>query len=513
MGSTPSKPVQHVKVDIDEKRDEFVPVPISCVPTPASADGSLSLGSVSNWETAAAASAKTQLARAILSHSNLTSALVRRQALVADVHVFNTELDFKPSPITNQKSSGRCWLFATTNVLRYEIMKKLNLKEFQLSQSYLFFWDKLNKANYYLELSIQEADRPLDDRLVNHLSSDLISDGGQWDMVVNLLENYGVVPQTVYPESTHSSLSGPLNKLLKTKLREHALVLRNLSSSLRGAGLSEGDIIATLRSKKEELLGEVYSVMSATLGAPPQPKDKFVWDYYDKDGKSGRWEGTAKQFYESFTNKQYPASNSFSLINDPRNPYSKLYTVDKLGNVWGGRPVLYVNTEIENLKSAIVKTLKAGQPVFFGCDVGQFSESSSGIMDTELFEYEVSPYFIMAIVLEENQLFFKNAFDISLSLSKADRLRTNESAMTHAMVISGVHLDPQSGKPLRYKVENSWGEGSGEKGFFVMTDRWFDEFVYQVVVPKTLAPKELVKVFESSDRVVLPPWDPMGSLA
>ncbi|KAH9036908.1 peptidase C1B bleomycin hydrolase [Lactarius hengduanensis] len=494
MGSTPSKPVQPVKMEIDEKRGELVPVPTSCASAPVSADGSLSLDSVSNWEAVAAASAKTQLARAILSHSNLSSALVRRQAHVADVHVFNTELDFKTGPITDQKSSGRCWLFATTNILRYEIMKKLNLKEFQLSQSYLFFWDKLNKSNYYLELSIQEADRPLDDRLINHLSSDLISDGGQWDMVVNLLENYGVVPQTLYPESTHSSLSGPLNKLLKTKLREHALVLRNLASSLRGTGLSEGDIIATLRSKKEELLGEVYSVMSATLGAPPQPNDKFVWDYYDKDGKTGRWEGTAKQFYDSFTNKQYPASDSFSLINDPRNPYSKLYTVDKLGNIWGGRPVLYVNTEIENLKSAIVKTLKAGQPVFFGCDVGQFSESKSGIMDTNLFEYE-------------------NAFDISLSLSKADRLRTNESSMTHAMVISGVHLDLQTGKPLRYKVENSWGEDRGEKGFFVMTDRWFDEFVYQVVVPKTLAPKDLVKVFESGDRVVLPPWDPMGSLA
>ncbi|KAH9056567.1 peptidase C1B bleomycin hydrolase [Lactarius vividus] len=465
MGSTPSKPVQPV--------NNPVLVPITRAPGPVSADGSLSLESVSNWEATAAASAKTQLARAILSHSNLSSALVRRQAHVADVHVFNTELDFKTSPITDQKSSGRCWLFATTNILRYEIMKKLNLKEFQLSQA-----------------SIQ-AGRPLDDRLINHLSSDLISDGGQWDMVVNLLENYGVVPQTLYPESTHSSLSGPLNKLLKTKLREHALVLRNLASSLRGTGLSEGDIIATLRSKKEELLREVYSVMSATLGAPPQPKDKFVWDYYDKDGKAGRWEGTAKQFYDSFTNKQYPASDSFSLINDPRNPYSKLYTVDKLGNIWGGRPVLYVNTEIENLKSAIVKTLKAGQPVFFGCDVGQFSESSSGIMDTDLFEYE-------------------NAFDISLSLSKADRLRTNESSMTHAMVISGVHLDHQTGKPLRYKVENSWGEDRGEKGFFVMTDRWFDEFVYQVVVPKALAPKELVKVFESGDRVVLPPWDPMG---
>lgn len=494
MGSAPSKPIEHVKAESVSEKGEEKPLTSVSRP-PVSADGSLSLKSLSDWEAAASASPKTRLARAILAHTNLNSALVRRDAFVADVHVFNTELDFKTNPITNQNSSGRCWIFATTNVLRYEIMKKLNLKEFQLSQSYLFFWDKLNKANYYLELTIQEAGRPLDDRLITHLAGDLISDGGQWDMVVNLLENYGVVPQSVYPESAHSSSTGSLNKLLKTKLREHALVLRDLSSKLRSSEqLSGGDIIAALRSKKEELLSEIYSIMSATLGVPLQPNDKFLWDYYDKDGKAGRWEGSAKQFYAAFSSKNYPASDAFSLVNDPRNAYSKLYTVDKLGNVWGGRPVLYVNTEIENLKNAVVKSLKAGQPVFFGCDVGQFSEGSSGIMDTELFEYE-------------------NAFDISLSLSKADRLRTNESAMTHAMVISGVHLDPQSGKPLRYKVENSWGENSGEKGFFVMTDRWFEEFVYQVVVSKTLATKELVKVFESNDRVVLPPWDPLGSLA
>ena len=211
MGSAPSKPAQHVKAEsvhhesVNEKEDKILPP--SVPRSPVSADGSLSLKNVSKWEVAASASAKTRLARAVLSHSNLDSALVRREPFVADVHVFNTELDFKTGPVTNQKSSGRCWLFATTNVLRYEIMKKLNLKEFQLSQartssvniasvtsaedslqSYLFFWDKLNKANYYLELSIQEAGRPLEDRLISHLAGDLISDGGQWDMVVNLLE-------------------------------------------------------------------------------------------------------------------------------------------------------------------------------------------------------------------------------------------------------------------------------------------------------------------------------------
>ncbi|OBZ67124.1 Cysteine proteinase 1, mitochondrial [Grifola frondosa] len=457
--------------------------------SPSSADGSLTLGNIDSWESYVASQPKLELARTILNHSNIRSALASRSATVADVHVFNTEVDFKTGPITNQKSSGRCWLFATTNVLRYNIMKKLNLDDFQLSQSYLFFWDKLNKSNYYLELAIQHADLPLDDRLVYYLSDELISDGGQWDMVVNLLETYGVVPQPIHPESLHSSLSSPINTLLKTKLREHALILRSLSSSLRSSPrpVSEETILRTLRSKKEELMKEIYVVMTATLGVPPKPDEKFVWDYYDKDGKAATWSGTPLQFYKTFGYDKYSPSDSFSLINDPRNAYNKLYTVDKLGNI-------YVNTQVENLKDAVVKLVKAGQPVFFGCDVGQFSDRDAGIMDTALYEYE-------------------NAFDIKLGLSKADRLRTNESSMTHAMVISGVYLDPATGKPLRYKVENSWGETAGEKGYFVMTDAWFEQFVYQVVVPKALAPKDLVKVFESGEKTVLPPWDPMGSLA
>ncbi|EIW63272.1 peptidase C1B bleomycin hydrolase [Trametes versicolor FP-101664 SS1] len=498
MGSAPSKTTQAEQCESEkatyvtrELAESLAKLDLSA---PLSVDGSLSLSNVDAWEDDVTQSPKLQLARTILNHTNIRETLTSRSSYIADAHVFNTELEFKTSPITNQKSSGRCWLFATTNVLRYNIMKKLNLSEFQLSQSYLFFWDKLNKSNYYLELAIQHADLPVDDRLVYYLADELISDGGQWDMAVNLLETYGVIPQPLYPESLHSSLSSPVNTLLKTKLREHALILRDLSASLRAdPAISADAALRALRSKKEALLKEVYVVMSATLGVPPRPDEKQTWDYYDKDGKPGSWTGTPREFYKAFAYDKYSPADSFSLINDPRNEYGKLYTVDKLGNIWGGRPVLYVNTEIENLKQAVVKQLKAGQPVFFGCDVGQFSDRNAGVMDTALFEYEA-------------------AFDIKFGLTKADRLHTSESSMTHAMVISGVHLDA-AGRPARYKVENSWGDVPGDRGYFVMSDAWFEQFVYQVVVPKALAPKDLVAVFDKGEAQTLPPWDPMGSLA
>jgi len=291
--------------------------------------------------------------------------------------------------------------------------------------------------------------------------------------------------------SFSSSSSAALNSLVKLKLREHALVLRRLVESL--SSVDYETMKQTVRAKKQELMSEIWSIMTATLGVPPLPNADFTWDYYDKDGKPHTWTGTPREFYKAFVSKQYPPADSFSLINDPRNAYKKLYTVDKLGNIWGGRSVLYVNTEIDDLKAAVVKMIKAGQPVFFGCDVGQFSDRVGGIMDTALLQYE-------------------NAFNISLNLTKAERLQMNESQMTHAMVISAVHVDG-AGKPIRYKVENSWGEDVGDKGYFVMTDAWFNEFVYQVVVHKALAPKELVKVYESGEKVVLPPWDTMGALA
>ncbi|EDR00928.1 uncharacterized protein LACBIDRAFT_312916 [Laccaria bicolor S238N-H82] len=456
---------------------------------PKSVDGSIRIANLESWEDSTSSPVHT-LARTVLSRTDL-SALQRREAHVIDTHVFNTEIDFKTGPIANQKQSGRCWLFASTNVLRYSVMRKLNLSEFELSQNHLFFFDKLEKANYYLELTIEHADLETSSRLLSHLSTDLVSDGGQWDMAVNLWETYGCVPQTVYPESYHSGLSAPLNALVKTKVREHALILRNLSKSLRLQNNTDEAVTAMLRGKKEELMAETYRIMTALLGVPPHPNKPFEWSYYDKNGKAGTWTGTPLEFYRTFVGKQ-PAS-SFSIINDPRNEYSKLYTVSKLGNIWGGRPVLYVNTEANIMKDIVVKMLKSGEPVFFGCDVMKFEDRYDGILDLDLFDYNV-------------------AFDITLNLKKAERLEMGDSSMTHAMVFTGVHLD-NDGKIVKFKVENAWGTAIGDKGWFMMTSAWFDQYVYQIVVPRAHAPKDLIQVLDNGNPKVLDPWDPMGALA
>lgn len=312
------------------------------------------------------------LSRTILSHTDISASLLKRSPIIADAFIFNNTLPYTTHPITNQLSSGRCWLFSSTNVLRYTISQhpKLNLAtdaKFQLSQSYLFFYDKLEKANYYLENSIELADRELDDRLVQYLSTGPLSDGGQWDMVVNLLERYGVVPQPVYPESFSSSSSGRMNSLLTTKVREHALRLRKLDQALRTSEwhvklVSENQVeranearVGILRKKKEEFMKEIYAMMTICLGVPPSPKAEFTWEYYDKNNKACSWTGTPVGFYKAFAEGKAKPTEAFSLINDPRNEYEKLYTVDRLGNVWGGKSVRYVNTTSETLKEAVIK--------------------------------------------------------------------------------------------------------------------------------------------------------------
>uniref|UniRef100_A0A060TEG4 Cysteine proteinase 1, mitochondrial n=1 Tax=Blastobotrys adeninivorans TaxID=409370 RepID=A0A060TEG4_BLAAD len=436
------------------------------------------------WQNELLANPKNQFAQAAVSNNDISQLILKRDPFVADgVHVFSDKVNLEGSPVTNQRSSGRCWLFASTNVFRTYVMRKYNIDSLELSQAYLFFYDKLEKAHHFLQNAIDTADVPLDDRLVQALFNDPTSDGGQWDMVVNLVNKYGVVPQSLYPDSYHAKNSSRLNYVVVHKLREFALVLRKLASSSSTSA-------ASISSVKEKFVREIHSILVLALGTPPSPTEQFTWEYYDKNGKFHSLTTTPVDFFNKSVG--FNANEHFSLINDPRHSYKALYTVDKLGNVHNARPIEYVNATSEVLKQAAIKAIQNNEPVFFGSDVGKFSDSNTGVMDTEAWDYEL-------------------AFDTKLGLNKAERLQVGDSAMTHAMVLTAVHL--VDGRPVKWKVENSWGEGAGDKGYFIMTDKWFDEYVFQVVTSPKYVEKEYVDIYKSKEYHVLPLWDPLGALA
>lgn len=399
---------------------------------------------------------------------------------ITNTHQYSIEIN--TGEITNQKQSGRCWMFAALNVMRLEIMEKLNLETFELSQAYLFFYDKLEKSNHFLENILETINLPLDSREVAFLLTDPLGDGGQWDMFSSLIDKYGVVPKTSMPESFSSSQSRFMDNVLTKKLREFAALIREKSK--------ETQDIETLRNLKEEMLETIYRILCICLGEPPKT---VTLEVRDKDKKFIRIENiTPQEFYKKYVSMDM--SDYFSLINAPTSdkPYYNTYTVKYLGNVRGGNPVKYLNLPIEELKEAAIKQMKDGKAVWFGSDVGQSSDKETGIMALDILDLD-------------------NLFDTTFPMTKAQRLDYGESLMTHAMVLSGVNLD-ENDKPNRWRVENSWGDAHGNKGYFVMSDEWFNEYTYQVVVNKKYLTKKQLEMFDK-EPIVLKPWDPMGSLA
>ncbi|EFR00459.1 hypothetical protein MGYG_03461 [Nannizzia gypsea CBS 118893] len=476
--------------------DEFVHIETGAPPPPYSSTREryvkLSTQQADTWERELLADPKNRLAMSALSSNPVSSILNSRSAGILDTQTFNIKIPFEGSPITSQASSGRCWIFAATNVFRVALMKKYNLDQFELSQSYLFYWDKLEKANWLMEQVIDTASQSLDSRLVQRLLDSPAEDGGQWDMAANLVQKYGLVPQSLYPDSFSSKNSSELGKILTTKLREHALILRRMARS------KEPSCHTSIADAKDGFLKEIHSILTIMLGPPPSADRKFDWEYYDAKGKFHKVSMTPIQFAAGLSDREGVRANQgtdvnqlFSLVNDPRNVYERLLTVERLGNIVEGRSITYVNVSMDDLKRAAVAMLHAGHPVFFSCDVNKFSDRKRGIMDTALYDYSLS-------------------FNIEFGMSKADRLRTGETAMTHAMILTGVHVE--NGKPVRWRVQNSWGPDVGDHGWFVMTDKWMDEFLFQVVVDQQYVSPKIRNVLKQKP-IVLPRWDPMGTLA
>ena len=318
---------------------------------------------------------KNQLAYSALSTANPATVLEKPSAILKDTQYFNLTIPQEGSPVTNQRASGRCWIFAACNVFRIAIQQKYNIQRFELSQNYLFFWDKVEKANYFLESILDTVDEDVDSRIVSALMAGPVGDGGQWDMVVNLVSKYGIVPQSLYPDSWNAKSSGIMDRLLTTKLRESALALRKYVSSRK----DQSEIAA----KKEEMMQDVVRILTLCLGPPPSADEKFTWEFYDSSHKLKTVSMTPIEFADTSHVKKF-----ISLVNDPRNEYNRLLTVDHLGNVWDGRPITYVNVDKIVLKEACVAMLKKGLPIFFGSDVGKQSDGGRGIMDTELVDYE-----------------------------------------------------------------------------------------------------------------------------
>ena len=415
-----------------------------------------------------------------ISHNGLLTSLEKRSAAVENTPVFS--LDLTKDKVSDQKASGRCWMFAALNTFRHKMIANFQLEDFELSQAHTFFWDKYEKSNWFLEQVLATADQELTSRKVKFLLDTPQQDGGQWDMVVSLFEKYGVVPKSVYPESISSSDSRELNQILNKLLRQDAQILRELAA--------EGAESAELQAKKEELLQEVFNFLTMNLGLPPR---QFDFSYRDKDNHFHSESGlTPLTFYQKYVDLKL--ADYVSIINAPTadKPDGRSYTVEMLGNVVGSKPVRYLNVEMDRLKELAITQMKAGETVWFGSDVGQSSNRKAGVMAEGMHDFTAS-------------------MDIRLTQDKAGRLDYSESLMTHAMVLTGVDLD-ENGKAKKWKVENSWGEKVGNKGYFVASDAWMNEYTYQIVVRKEFLTAAELAAYEA-EPLVLAPWDPMGALA
>ena len=382
----------------------------------------------------------------------------------------------KSKGITNQKSSGRCWLFTGLNVLRSQMMREHNLPELELSQNYNFFYDQLEKANLFLQSIIDTSKLPESDKTVEWLFQHPISDGGQFTGIADNLSKYGVVPSTAMNEVFSSNSTAKLRRMISRKLREDGLKLRRMAADKKSAK----DIAA----EKEAMLGEVYRMLALTLGVPPT---EFTWTRKDKDGKVVSTKTyTPQQFYQEFAGNDLK-NNYVMLMNDPTREFYKLYEIDLDRHVYDGDNWTFINLPVEDIKEMAIKSIKGDEMMYFSCDVNKDFNRERGLLDPGNFDYD-------------------SLFGVTFGMDKADRIRTFDSGSTHAMTLVAVNLDA-NGKPDKWMVENSWGPGANG-GHLIMTDKWFDEYMFRLVVNKKYVPAKILDILKQKP-IALPAWDPL----
>ena len=392
---------------------------------------------------------------------------------------------------TNQLSSGRCWLFTGLNVIRAKMIDKYDMGPVVLSQNYNFFWDQLEKANLFLQGIIDTKDLPDDDRKVDWLFAHPIGDGGQFTGVSNLIMKYGVVPSEVFPESMNANNTSQMRAQLTLKLREDGLRLRQAAKAaglegLKGRKLEKAsaDLAAKLQAMKVEQLKEIYRILVLCLGEPPK---EFTWTRTDSKGNVVSTEKyTPKSFYEKYVGEDLE-HNYIMVMNDPCREYYKVYEIDYDRHVYDGENWVYLNLPIDEIKQMAIASIKDNTALYFSCDVNKFLLRKEGFADLNNYDYE-------------------SLMGVTFGMNKQERIYTHASGSTHAMTLIAVDL--KDGKPVKWMVENSWGATSGYQGNIIMTDEWFNEYMFRLVVDKKYVPASIMKYFDQKP-VMLPAWDPM----
>lgn len=401
---------------------------------------------------------------------------------VKATHDFYFSHEVKSKGVTDQQSSGRCWLFTGMNVLRAKMIEENNLGAFEFSQNYNFFWDQLEKSNLFLQGIIDTRDLPMEDRKVNWLFKNALGDGGQFTGVSDLLMKYGVVPSTVMPETHSSNNTNRMSMLLNLKLKEFGLELRDMT---RGKRQSKEDFAKALENRKVEMLSFIYRFLVLNLGEPPT---EFTWTMYNAAGEPVSTKTyTPQSFYQEYIGIDLQ-NNYVMLMNDPSREFYKVYEIEYDRHVYDGANWIYINLPVEEIAKAAIASIKDNTMMYFSCDVGKFLDSKNGVLDVNFYDYG-------------------SLMGTEFGMDKRERILTGASGSSHAMTLMAVDLD-ENGNPKKWKVENSWGPASGHKGHLVMTNEWFNEYMFRLVVDKKYVPAEILELLKQ-EPTMLPPWDPM----
>ena len=391
-----------------------------------------------------------------------------------DTH-FSIKVDSKG--ITDQKSSGRCWLFTGLNVMRAKTLAEYGFQSFEFSQVYPFFWDQLEKANLFLQGIIDTGKSPMSDKTVEWLFQHPLSDGGTFTGVADIVSKYGLVPKEVMPETNSSENTSRMASLISLKLKEYGLQLRDR--------IAEGAKPAVLEKEKTAMLENIYRMLVLNLGVPPTE-----FDYVRRDAKGNPLETehhTPMSFLEKYGDKQL-LTNYVMLMNDPSREYYKCYEIDYDRHRYDGKNWTYVNLPVEDIKEMAIASLKDSTMMYFSCDVGKFLNSERGLLDVKNYDYE-------------------SLMGTTFGMDKKQRIQTFSSGSSHAMTLMAVDLN-KDGKPVKWMVENSWGAGTGYQGHLIMTDDWFNEYMFRLVVETKYVPAKVMELFKQKP-IRLPAWDPM----